>query len=184
MHPAAMHPAPVEKQLASGPAKLDLLDGLPVVSRKITVELDSDDQRLLELKATKHTSRQMAVIFKEEGRRPLNEKSFYSRYKRITDMLAAKNDYLLEEKLAKWTNEEVHQLITLTVIFSARLLINHFTRTLFLYRPLRNVVKKGLCVTVKLMLHYGSKSCITSMGNFQHPSSLLLPARGVSRNLR
>lgn len=86
-------------------------DRLPVFSKKITVELDSDDERMLEMREKGYTDGQVSEQLAKEGRVRYGRKSISTRIGRIKLAQAANVDFMLEQGYKEWTLDDDQRLM-------------------------------------------------------------------------
>jgi hypothetical protein len=81
--------------------------GRPAVARKITANLDSDDEILVSMKLQGRPDKEISDTLIKMGRVKYNMKTIGSRWKRLRIALAKALDEELDKKTAKWSTEEV-----------------------------------------------------------------------------
>ncbi|KAF2281578.1 uncharacterized protein EI97DRAFT_463880 [Westerdykella ornata] len=75
-------------------------------NKKITAELDSDDDLIMNMRSAGYTDAQIATRLTREGRHTFNAKSISTRIGRIKYAQYAQSDYLLKEGYKEWTHED------------------------------------------------------------------------------
>lgn len=81
--------------------------GHPPSRRRITSELNSDDEIILSMKQDKRTDREIAQTLADAGRVKYSVKTISSRYKRLRMVVAKQRDDMLDRKEAHWSAAEV-----------------------------------------------------------------------------
>ncbi|CAK4034648.1 Hypothetical predicted protein [Lecanosticta acicola] len=76
--------------------------GLAVLAKPITIDYDSDDARLIELKQQDHTDVFVAETFQKEGRMRYSAKTVGSRWQRLRKMMIDAEDEELDDELSDW----------------------------------------------------------------------------------
>ncbi|MCJ1476037.1 hypothetical protein MMC13_004702 [Lambiella insularis] len=82
--------------------KVRVEGGRPASGRKITAELNSDDEIIVRMKKEKRTDREIAQTLADAGRVKYNYKTIGSRWKRLRTVLANKLDDELDRNEAHW----------------------------------------------------------------------------------
>ena len=77
------------------------------IAKKITADLDSEDEMIVEMRDKGIPDRDIAQTLREEGRTRYSAKTIQSRYIRIKAALAARHDKLLDDELTDWHEGEV-----------------------------------------------------------------------------
>jgi hypothetical protein len=80
---------------------------LPAYHRKVTAELDDDDELMMEMREKGYTDRQIADKLAADGRVRYEPKSVATRIVRIKEVQAEHVDYLLKEGYKEWELEDV-----------------------------------------------------------------------------
>lgn len=81
--------------------------GLPVYSKKVTADLDSDDELMMALREKGFTDQQIADRLRDEGRVRYDRKPISTRINRIKAKRAELMDKMLEGGYAEWQYEDV-----------------------------------------------------------------------------
>lgn len=81
--------------------------GRPAVAKRVTAELDSDDETIMRLKNAKFLEKDIAQILVEQGRIAYNPKTIGTRHARIMKALAEQHDQMLDEELTDWHDGDV-----------------------------------------------------------------------------
>jgi len=79
--------------------------------RKITAELDSEDELIMTLKEHGYSDQQVVDELRRQGRTKYDRKTINSRTVRIKRAIAARQDELLEEELTDWHEGEVRNKV-------------------------------------------------------------------------
>lgn len=80
---------------------------LPAYARKVTHELDSDDELTMNMRDKGYSDLQIADKLKNDGRSVYNQKSIATRICRIRHAQAKHQDFLLKEGYKEWQLEDV-----------------------------------------------------------------------------
>jgi hypothetical protein len=81
--------------------------GRPAVAKKVTADLDSDDETIMRLKGAKFLEKDIAQILVDEGRIAYNPKTIGTRFARIQIALAKQKDEMLDEEITDWHEGDV-----------------------------------------------------------------------------
>lgn len=81
--------------------------GRPALAKKVTADLDSDDELIVRMKNAKYLEKDIAQRLINEGRTKYNAKTIGTRYARIRKKLEERNDQLLDEELTDWHEGDV-----------------------------------------------------------------------------
>lgn len=76
--------------------------GRPAIAKKITVDLDSDDDMIVRMKEAKYEEKDIAKRLADAGRVKYNPKTIGTRWARLRRALAQHQEELLEADLADW----------------------------------------------------------------------------------
>ena len=85
--------------------------GRPAVPKKVTADLDSDDELIVRMKEARYREKDIADRLQEEGRIKYNQKTIGTRWVRIRRALQQRQDELLDSQQADWHNGDVGHLI-------------------------------------------------------------------------
>jgi hypothetical protein len=85
--------------------------GRTAVSKKISADMDSEDEMIMEMREKGVSDKDIAEALTEDGRTNYNSKTIQSRYVRLKAALAAKRDELLDGDLTDWHEGEVRHFI-------------------------------------------------------------------------
>lgn len=96
--------APIKKFRVAG--------GRVAVAKKISADLDSDDDMLVQMREAGCTDMQIADALANSGRVRYDKKTIASRYARIKDKMARREDQRLEDELTDWHEGEVRDACT------------------------------------------------------------------------
>lgn len=81
--------------------------GIAAISKKLSLDYDSDDGRLIELKKQGYSDEQVSTKFEEEGRMRYAAKTVNSRWVRLRRLLTQQEDERLDDELSDWHEGEV-----------------------------------------------------------------------------
>ncbi|RMZ83918.1 hypothetical protein DV737_g1504, partial [Chaetothyriales sp. CBS 132003] len=77
-------------------------DGRPAMSKRVTADLDSDDEIIVRMKNAKYQEKDIAKRLADEGRMFYNTKTIGSRWGRLRRVMQARQDELLDANLTDW----------------------------------------------------------------------------------
>jgi hypothetical protein len=92
---------------ASALQKMKLLGGRPAVAKKVTADLDSDDEIIVNMKEARYLEKDIAQALINQGRTAYNPKTIGTRWRRIKAALQKRNDDLLDADLTDWHEGDV-----------------------------------------------------------------------------
>jgi hypothetical protein len=81
--------------------------GAAPLAKPITIDYDSDDGRIIELKQQGYSDSSIAEMLRQEGRTRYVDKTIGSRFLRIRKLLQEKEDERLDDELSDWHAGEV-----------------------------------------------------------------------------
>lgn len=84
--------------------------GRPALAKKVTADLDSDDELIVRMKNAKYLEKDIAQRLADEGRIKYNAKTIGTRLARIRKKLQERNDKLLDAELTDWHDGDVRYL--------------------------------------------------------------------------
>lgn len=87
--------------------RLKTVGGHPALAKRITADLDSDDELIVRMKNAKYLEKDIAQRLADEGRIKYNAKTIGTRLARIRKKLQEKNDQMLDEELTDWHEGDV-----------------------------------------------------------------------------
>lgn len=87
--------------------KLKITGGRPAVAKKVTAELDSDDELIFNMKNAKYLEKDIAKRLADEGRTVYNPKTIGTRWARLKKAKQAQQDKFLDEDLTDWHDGDV-----------------------------------------------------------------------------
>lgn len=87
--------------------RLKVAGGRPAIAKKVTADLDSDDELLVRMKNAKYLEKDIAQRLVDEGRIKYNAKTIGTRLARIRKKLQERNDELLDQELTDWHDGDV-----------------------------------------------------------------------------
>ncbi|EGP90786.1 unnamed protein product [Zymoseptoria tritici ST99CH_1E4] len=107
---------PQTKETARGVKKrrLRVEGGTAPLAKPITVDYDSDDGRIIELKQQGYSDAQVADTLRQEGRVRYTDKTIGSRYLRLRKAVLEKEDEVLDDELSDWHVGEDDELLPLS----------------------------------------------------------------------
>jgi hypothetical protein len=93
-----------EDQAGTGrkPTRERVAGGWYAIPKRVTNDLDSDDELLVHMKTHGYSEKQIAARFVEDGRVKYNKKTITSRYRRVMSALEAAMDKGLEDQHMEW----------------------------------------------------------------------------------
>ncbi|RMD43734.1 hypothetical protein DV735_g1395, partial [Chaetothyriales sp. CBS 134920] len=77
-------------------------DGRPAMSKRVTADLDSDDEMIVRMKNAKYQEKDIARRLADEGRMFYSTKTIGSRWGRLRKAIQARQDELLDANLTDW----------------------------------------------------------------------------------
>lgn len=83
----------------------------PAVAKKVTADLDSDDELIVRMKNAKYREKDIAKRLADEGRIKYNSKTIGTRLIRIRKKQQERTDKLLDEGLVDWHDGDVRMLL-------------------------------------------------------------------------
>jgi hypothetical protein len=87
--------------------KLRIEGGRPATAKRVTVDLDSDDEIIVAMKKSGSNSRQIADRLRDEGRVNYKDKTITSRYARIMKAQAAAMERKATSESIQWQEDDV-----------------------------------------------------------------------------
>lgn len=87
--------------------RIKVSGGRPATVKKVTANLDSDDELIIRMKNAKYLEKDIAQHLVNEGRIAYNPKTIGTRYARIMKAVRKANDKLLDEDLTDWHEGDV-----------------------------------------------------------------------------
>jgi hypothetical protein len=81
--------------------------GRPAIAKKVTVDLDSDDEMITRMKEAKYLEKHIAQALVDDGRIAYNHKTIGTRYARIRRVKEKELDILLDAELTDWHDGDV-----------------------------------------------------------------------------
>lgn len=83
--------------------------GRPALAKRVTADLDSDDELIVRMKNAKYLEKDIARRLADEGRIKYNVKTVGTRLARIRKKMQERNDELLDEELTDWHDGDVRE---------------------------------------------------------------------------
>ncbi|OAP63392.1 hypothetical protein AYL99_02619 [Fonsecaea erecta] len=87
---------------ASEVKKMKIQGGRPAIAKKVTADLDSDDEMIVRMKEARFLERDIAQALIDQGRTAYNPKTIGTRWRRIKAALQKRQDDLLDADLTDW----------------------------------------------------------------------------------
>lgn len=87
-----------------------LTGGRPATSKKVTADLDSDDELIMRMKEAKWLEKDIAQRLANEGRMAYHPKTIGTRWTRIKKAMAKRQDELLDNDQSDWHEGDVSVL--------------------------------------------------------------------------
>lgn len=81
--------------------------GRPALAKKVTAEMDSDDELIVRMKQAKYQEKEIAQRLIDEGRTHYHSKTIGTRWARLKKAMQARNDELLDQDLTDWHEGDV-----------------------------------------------------------------------------
>ena len=81
--------------------------GRPAIAKKVTADMDSDDELIFSMKNAKYLEKDIAKRLADEGRMNYNPKTIGTRWARLKKAMQAKQDELLDADLTDWHDGDV-----------------------------------------------------------------------------
>ncbi|OCT49106.1 hypothetical protein CLCR_04939 [Cladophialophora carrionii] len=82
--------------------KMKIQGGRPAVAKKVTADLDSDDELIVRMKEARYLEKDIAKALVDQGRTAYNPKTIGTRWRRIKAALQKRQDDLLDADLTDW----------------------------------------------------------------------------------
>lgn len=92
--------------------KLKVEGGRPAVAKKVTPQLDSDDELIVRMKNAKYLEKDIAERLEKEGRIKYHPKTIGTRWARIKKVMQREQDQMLDEELTDWHDGDVSNQIS------------------------------------------------------------------------
>ena len=81
--------------------------GRPALAKKVTAEMDSDDELIVKMKQAKYQEKEIAQRLIDDGRTHYHAKTIGTRWARLKKAMQARNDELLDQDLTDWHDGDV-----------------------------------------------------------------------------
>ncbi|KAG9774465.1 hypothetical protein ABEF95_005247 [Exophiala dermatitidis] len=88
--------------VASDVKHMKMPGGRPAVAKKVSADLDSDDELIVRMKEARFLERDIAQALIDQGRTAYNPKTIGTRWRRIKHALQQRQDELLDADLSDW----------------------------------------------------------------------------------
>ncbi|KEF60887.1 uncharacterized protein A1O9_02451 [Exophiala aquamarina CBS 119918] len=82
--------------------KMKVAGGRPAVAKKVTADLDSDDELIVRMKEARYLEKDIAQALIDQGRTAYNPKTIGTRWRRLKAALQKRQDALLDADLTDW----------------------------------------------------------------------------------
>ncbi|KAF2097635.1 hypothetical protein NA57DRAFT_58206 [Rhizodiscina lignyota] len=138
----------------AGPKKMRVVGGRVAIPKRITADLDSDDELLVNMREAGCTDQVIAETLAKQGRIRYDKKTIASRYMRIKAKMSLREDQRLEDELTDWHEGEDEML--LAAIRHADMLIADESRKL---RKRRFQYTAKHLSELKPSTNYSAKAC-------------------------
>lgn len=84
-----------------------LAGGRPVLSKKVTIDMDSEDEMIVRLKAARYPEKEIYKRLVDAGKTHYSQKTIATRYCRLKKMLERHNEEMLDAELTDWHEGDV-----------------------------------------------------------------------------
>jgi len=81
--------------------------GRPALAKKVTAEMDSDDELIVQMKQARYQEKDIAQRLIDEGRTHYHSKTIGTRWARLKKVMQTRNDELLDQDLTDWHDGDV-----------------------------------------------------------------------------
>ena len=81
--------------------------GRPAIAKKVTADMDSDDELIFSMKNAKYLEKDIAKRLADEGRMNYNPKTIGTRWARLKKAMQKQQDELLDNDLTDWHDGDV-----------------------------------------------------------------------------
>jgi len=95
---------------ASDVKNMKMRGGRPAIAKKVSADLDSDDELIVRMKEARFLERDIAQALIDQGRIAYNPKTIGTRWRRIKAKLQKRQDDLLDADLTDWHDGDVCSL--------------------------------------------------------------------------
>ncbi|EXJ56928.1 hypothetical protein A1O7_07272 [Cladophialophora yegresii CBS 114405] len=82
--------------------KMKIQGGRPAIAKKVTADLDSDDELIVRMKEARYLEKDIAKALVDQGRTAYNPKTIGTRWRRLKAALQKRQDDLLDADLTDW----------------------------------------------------------------------------------
>ena len=96
--------------------KMKIQGGRPAVAKKVTADLDSDDEMIVRMKEARFLEKDIAQALIDQGRTAYNPKTIGTRWRRIKAGLQKRQDDLLDADLTDWHEGDVYPALELLMV--------------------------------------------------------------------
>lgn len=98
------------RQVNDNYKRIKVAGGRPAIAKKVTADLDSDDDMIVRMKEAKYLEKDIAQKLADEGRIAYNPKTIGTRWARIKKVLQQRQDELLDAELTDWHEGDVRAI--------------------------------------------------------------------------
>ena len=93
---------------------MKITGGRPAMAKKVTADLDSDDELIVRMKQARYQEKDIAQRLRDEGRINYNSKTIGTRWTRLCKALQKQQDELLDGEVTDWHDGDVrgHRAVT------------------------------------------------------------------------
>jgi hypothetical protein len=85
--------------------------GRPAIAKRVTADLDSDDELIVRMKNAKYLEKDIADRLIQEGRTKYNPKTIGTRWARLKRALQQAQEEKLDDELTDWHDGDVSPLV-------------------------------------------------------------------------
>ncbi|KAI9661153.1 MAG: hypothetical protein M1821_009480 [Bathelium mastoideum] len=107
----ARHKRPASPDTKTAPKRKRIEGGRAAQAKKVTADLDSEDEIIVQMKQKNFSDRDVAYQLVSEGRINYDRKTIATRWARLRKALAEREDQLLDEDLTDWHEGEDEILV-------------------------------------------------------------------------
>ncbi len=92
---------------------MKMVGGRPAVAKKVTADLDSDDELIVRMKEARYLEKDIAQALINQGRTAYNPKTIGTRWRRLKAALQRRQDEMLDADLTDWHEGDVCTMLGL-----------------------------------------------------------------------
>ena len=104
---------PASPSSKTAPKRKRIEGGRAAQAKKVTADLDSEDEIIVQMKQKNFSDRDVAQKLVSEGRINYDRKTIATRWARLRKALSEREDQLLDDELTDWHEGEVRKCIVL-----------------------------------------------------------------------